>query len=87
MSSLVRTGLQSEFPVIREFTKSGAFGRIRTEIKTAIQALVQEFPWRASGRAFDIFPQLRIWDTTHNNGVLIYALLADRDVELLADLG
>jgi uncharacterized membrane protein len=36
-------------------------------------------------RALDIFSQLRIWDTTHNNGVLIYLLLADRDVELLAD--
>jgi uncharacterized membrane protein len=30
---------------------------------------------------------LRIWDTEHNNGVLIYLLLADRDVEILADRG
>jgi uncharacterized membrane protein len=30
---------------------------------------------------------LRIWDTAHNNGVLIYLLLADRDVEILADRG
>src|SRR6266513_1544178 len=34
-----------------------------------------------------IFPPLRIWDTAHNNGVLIYLLLADRDVEIVADRG
>jgi uncharacterized membrane protein len=30
---------------------------------------------------------LRIWDTAHNNGVLIYLLLADRNVEIIADRG
>ena len=30
---------------------------------------------------------MRIWDTAHNNGVLIYLLLADRDVEIVADRG
>ena len=38
-------------------------------------------------RALDVFSQLRIWDTAHNNGVLIYLLLADRDVEIVADRG
>ena len=28
-----------------------------------------------------------MWDTEHNNGVLIYLLLADRDVEIVADRG
>ena len=37
--------------------------------------------------ALDIFAQLRIWDTAHNNGVLIYLLLADRQVEIIADRG
>jgi uncharacterized membrane protein len=41
----------------------------------------------ARERALDIFSQLRIWDTAHNNGVLIYLLLADRDVEIVADRG
>jgi len=39
------------------------------------------------GRALDLFSHLRIWDTAHNNGVLIYLLLADRDVEIIADRG
>ena len=41
----------------------------------------------ARERALDIFSHLRIWDTVHNNGVLIYLLLADRGVEIVADRG
>ncbi|ANX03197.1 TPM domain-containing protein [Immundisolibacter cernigliae] len=41
----------------------------------------------ARERALELFSQLRIWDTQHNNGVLIYLLLADRDVEIVADRG
>ena len=41
----------------------------------------------ARERAIDIFTHLRVWDTTHNNGVLIYLLRADRDVEIVADRG
>ncbi|MDO5505541.1 MAG: TPM domain-containing protein [Pseudoxanthomonas suwonensis] len=38
-------------------------------------------------RALDAFAQLRVWDTQANNGVLIYLLLADRDIEIVADRG
>ncbi len=38
-------------------------------------------------RAIMMFSKLRIWDTDHNNGVLIYLLLAERDIELVADRG
>jgi len=38
-------------------------------------------------RAVEVFSHLRVWDTEHNNGVLIYLLLADRDVEIIADRG
>src|ERR1700751_783 len=41
----------------------------------------------ARERALDVFSHLRIWDTEHNNGVLIYLLLADRQVEIIADRG
>ena len=41
----------------------------------------------ARARAIDVFSQLRIWDTEHNNGALIYLLLADRDVEIIVDRG
>ena len=36
-------------------------------------------------RAIELFSRFRVWDTEHNNGVLIYVLLADRDVEIVAD--
>jgi uncharacterized membrane protein len=38
-------------------------------------------------RALDVFSELRIWDTQNNSGVLIYLLLADRAVEIIADRG
>ena len=38
-------------------------------------------------RALELFSQLRIWDTEHNSGVLIYLLLAERQVEIVADRG
>jgi uncharacterized membrane protein len=38
-------------------------------------------------RAIELFGRLNIWDTEHNNGVLIYLLLADRDVEIVGDRG
>jgi uncharacterized membrane protein len=38
-------------------------------------------------RANALFSELRVWDTEHNTGVLIYLLLADRDVEIVADRG
>ena len=38
-------------------------------------------------RALEVFGLLRVWDTEQNAGVLIYLLLADRDVEIVADRG
>ncbi|MGJ8618974.1 MAG: TPM domain-containing protein [Methylophilaceae bacterium] len=38
-------------------------------------------------RGIELFSHLNIWDTEFNNGVLIYLLLADRDVEIVADRG
>ena len=38
-------------------------------------------------RAVAMFGELRVWDTAHNNGVLIYLLLAERAIEIVADRG
>ncbi len=38
-------------------------------------------------RALMQFAKLRVWDTEHNNGVLIYLLLAEHAIELVADRG
>ena len=62
-------------------------GEIRVAIETALEgpALWRNLPPRE--RAIDVFSRLRVWDTEHNNGVLIYILLADQDVEIVADRG
>ena len=36
-------------------------------------------------RAIEVFSELRIWDTADNNGILLYLLLADHDIEIVAD--
>jgi uncharacterized membrane protein len=62
-------------------------GQVRFVVEGALDGapLFRDQPARA--RALDVFSQLRIWDTADNNGVLIYLLLADRDVEIVADRG
>lgn len=41
----------------------------------------------ARERALELFSHLRMWDTEHRNGVLVYLLLADRALEIVADRG
>jgi uncharacterized membrane protein len=62
-------------------------GQVRFVVEGALDGapLFRDQPARE--RALDLFAHLRIWDTAHNNGVLIYLLLADRDVEIIADRG
>src|SRR5881394_2802650 len=62
-------------------------GQIRFVVEGALDGAPLFRNQSARERALDIFSRLRIWDTAHNNGVLIYVLLADRDVEIIADRG
>ena len=62
-------------------------GEVRFVVEGALDAAPLFAGQSARERAIDVFSQLRIWDTKHNNGVLIYLLLADRDVEIVADRG
>jgi uncharacterized membrane protein len=76
--------------IIEQAIKAGEAthsGQVRFVVEGALDGkpLFRDQPARE--RALDIFSQLRIWDTAHNNGVLIYLLLADRDVEIVADRG
>ena len=59
--------------------------RVTIEGGLPIQALVAGRT--AHERALEHFARLRIWDTEDNAGVLIYLLLADRRVEIVADRG
>jgi uncharacterized membrane protein len=87
--------LQRAFPLTTLAAIGRAVGdqekRHRGELRVAIegglpiQALVAGRTARA--RALEHFARLRVWDTEDNAGVLIYLLLADRRVEIVADRG
>jgi uncharacterized membrane protein len=62
-------------------------GQVRFVVEGALDGAPLFRNQPARERAIDIFSHLRIWDTEHNDGVLIYLLLADRVVEIIADRG
>ncbi len=62
-------------------------GQVRFAVEDALDLSPLLAGQTARERAIDVFSLLRVWDTEHNNGVLIYLLLADRDVEIVADRG
>ncbi|MEO1765956.1 TPM domain-containing protein [Thiobacter aerophilum] len=59
--------------------------RFAVEASLPLPALLRDITPRRRG--LEVFAQLGVWDTEENNGVLIYVLLADRDVEIVADRG
>ncbi len=71
---------------IRECEQTHA-GEIRFAVENDLHLFALLRGQSARARAVDVFSQLRVWDTQHNNGVLIYVLLADHDVEIVADRG
>lgn len=64
-------------------------GEVRIYVETALPL---SYLWRTGStngiiraRAVNMFGKLRVWDTELNNGVLIYLLLAERTIEIVAD--
>ncbi len=62
-------------------------GEIRFVVEAQLSPLEVIRGKQPRARALELFSHLQIWDTAANNGVLIYLLLADRDVEIIADRG
>jgi uncharacterized membrane protein len=62
-------------------------GQVQFAIEPALPLgrVLRQLPPRE--RALEVFGQLRTWDTEENCGVLVYVLLADRAVEIIADRG
>ena len=81
---------QSALAAIEAAIKAGEAthaGEIRFVVEGALDSAALFRNQTARERALDVFSQLRIWDTEHNNGLLVYLLLADRAVEIVADRG
>jgi uncharacterized membrane protein len=62
-------------------------GEIRFAVETSLDLRSLRAGLEPRTRALEVFGLLRVWDTERNNGVLIYLLMADRDVEIVADRG
>jgi uncharacterized membrane protein YgcG len=62
-------------------------GEIRFVVETAFDLPELWHDLAPRRRAVQVFGQLGVWDTAENNGVLIYVLMADRVVEIVADRG
>jgi uncharacterized membrane protein len=62
-------------------------GEIRIAIESSLEPGEVRRGKTPRARALEVFATLGVWDTEANNGVLIYVLLADRDVEIVADRG
>jgi uncharacterized membrane protein len=81
-----RAALENIERTIAEVERTHA-GQIRFVVEDALDLRPLLAGQTARERAIEVFSRLRVWDTEHNNGVLIYLLLADRDVEIVADRG
>ncbi len=62
-------------------------GEVRFAVEPALETAALLAGQTARERAIEVFSLLRLWDTEQRNGVLIYLLLADRDIEIVADRG
>jgi len=72
-------------------SESAHSGEIRIFVESGLPT---SYLWRTDDlshitrqRALAIFGKIRVWDTEHNNGVLIYLLVAERRIEIVADRG
>ena len=62
-------------------------GEVRFAVEPALDTSALLAGQSGRERALEVFSLLRLWDTDARNGVLIYLLLADRDIEIVADRG
>ena len=62
-------------------------GEIRVCIEAGLPLACLWQKVHARQRAISLFGELRVWDTEANNGVLVYLLLAEHAIEIIADRG
>ena len=84
--ALSRRSLEAITQAIRDSERNHT-GEIHFAVENALNWHQLMRRVSARERAIEVFSSLRVWDTEQNNGVLIYLLLADRRVEIIADRG
>ena len=80
-------GVLSEIEQMVKASEARHTGEIRFIVEGGLDGSPLFHGQSARERAIDLFSHLRVWDTEDNCGLLIYLLLADRAVEIIADRG
>jgi len=62
-------------------------GEIRVAVEAGLPLSYLRRRATPRDRAIAMFAKLNVWDTERNNGVLIYLLLAEHAIEIVADRG
>lgn len=70
-----------------ESAEHGHRGEIRLVVESSLPSALIWQNTTPRARAIDWFSQLRVWDTEGNTGILLYLLLAENKLELVADRG
>lgn len=81
------TGTLARIEAQVKASESRHSGEIRVCVEASLPLSELWAGTTARARALALFGTLRVWDTENNNGVLIYLLLAERQIEVLADRG
>jgi uncharacterized membrane protein len=92
---MTRRGLRKAFPpstldaIEEAITRAEQLhaGEIRCAVEAALEPADAWAGLAPRARALEVFAGLGVWDTEANNGVLVFILLADQDVEIVADRG
>lgn len=67
--------------------EQGHRGEIRVVVESQLPISVVLAGISPRQRAISYFADLRVWDTEENSGILLYLLLAERKIEIVADRG
>ena len=87
MRPILGRGTLNKIEAAIKASESAHLGEIRFAVEGGLDGAPLFKGQTARERAIELFAQLRVWDTQHNSGVLIYLLLADHAVEIVADRG
>jgi uncharacterized membrane protein len=83
---LARTGAAAITEAVRT-AEQATSAQIRVVVEAALDTAPLLRGQTARERALEVFGLDRVWDTSENNGILLYLLVAERDAEIVADRG
>jgi uncharacterized membrane protein len=81
-----KSSLRAIEQAVRESEKAHA-GELRIAIEGPLHVWSVAAGETPRDRAVELFSRLRVWDTEHNSGVLVYLQLVDHCIEIIADRG